>query len=601
MIVRMKKLTLLCLRTEVDRTLDALRDLGAVQVVNMKAPSGDELDEEQRLLASAVRADDLQAGLEHEAGKKGKKRAKPPRAVGTLDGEEIIAQTLEAAAVEKESLEQAATLRSELKVLEPLGDFDPVAFHNLAAADLTVRVFRAEGASQLPDLGDLTFTRLAQIGVGTYFALAGRGEFNAESLGFGPHVAEVRIPDRAPADLRRYLSQCEQKASEADRELRDLVGERGKVQARKAAIQERVAFFKVREGMEASGVVAYLQGWIPAERIPEAETAAAQHGWGVVFDDPTPGEPVPTLLHYSRWIRPIMSMFKLLGIYPGYWESDVGWTFLIFFSIFFGMLVGDAAYGTLLLIATVVARRKMKKVPSYVFGLLFIVSATTIAWGVLTGSYLGIPDLPAPLRALKVDWLANRNNLMNLCFFIGAVHLTIAHVWNAIETSPRTKILAELGWISILWAMFLLARKMVLNYAFPSFALYMLLAGVVAVILFMATPKELKTEWINHALLPLTVIGQFVDILSYVRLFAVGYASVAIIEAFNMMASNIGFNSPLKAVAAVLILVIAHSLNMVLGALAVLIHGVRLNTLEFSTHKGIAWQGAPFEPFARKG
>ena len=155
-------------------------------------------------------------------------------------------------------------------------------------------------------------------------------------------MTEIRIPERAPADTRRLVSECERTASEADGELYGLVSGRSRVQAHKAVIQERVKFFKVREGMEASGAVAYLQGWIPAELIPDAQAAAAQHGWGIVFDEPTPGEPVPTLLHYSRWVRPIMSMFKLLGIYPGYWESDVGWTFLIFFSIFFGMLVGDA-------------------------------------------------------------------------------------------------------------------------------------------------------------------------------------------------------------------------------------------------------------------
>ena len=81
MIVRMKKLTLLCLRAEVDLTLEALRDLGAVQVVNMKAPAGDELEEEQRLLASAVRADDLLAALEREVGQ-AKRARRLPRARG---------------------------------------------------------------------------------------------------------------------------------------------------------------------------------------------------------------------------------------------------------------------------------------------------------------------------------------------------------------------------------------------------------------------------------------------------------------------------------------------------------------------------------------
>jgi V/A-type H+-transporting ATPase subunit I len=457
-----------------------------------------------------------------------------------------------------------------------------------------------EGALQLPELEGFAVTRLAQVGTTSYWAVAGRGEFGTETLGLGSDVSEMRVPDHAPAEMRRLVDECERKASEADRELRTLVGEREKVRARASALQERVKFFQAREGMESSGAVTYLQGWLPVERIPEVNAAAAQHGWGVVFDEPIPGEPVPTLLRYSRWVSPIMSMFKLLGIYPGYWESDVGWTFLIFFSLFFGMLVGDAVYGTMLLIAAIVAGRKLKKAPRYVFGLLYMVSVTTIVWGVLTGNYLGIPNIPAPLLVLKVDWLSSGNNVMGLCFLIGVVHLTIAHIWNALEVSPRSKILAELGWIAILWFMFLLARKMVLNYALPSFAIYMLVAGMVAVILFMSTPREFKAGVINHALLPLTVISQFVDVLSYVRLYAVGFASVAIIEAFNMIASNIGFSSVLTAAASVLILVFAHTLNMVLAGLGVLIHAVRLNTLEFSTHKGIAWQGTLFEPFARR-
>ena len=102
--------------------------------------------------------------------------------------------------------------------------------------------------------------------------------------------------------------------------------------------------------------------------------------------------------------------------------------------------------------------------------------------------------------------------------------------------------------------MFLLARTMVLNHPLPSFVPYTLLAGVVFVALFMATRQEFKRGWINHALLPLTIIGNFVDVLSYVRLYAVGYASVAVIVSFNGMASSIGWHNPFTAVAAVILL-----------------------------------------------
>ena len=95
------------------------------------------------------------------------------------------------------------------------------------------------------------------------------------------------------------------------------------------------------------------------------------------------------------------------------------------------------------------------------------------------------------------------------------------------------------------------------------------------------------------------MISSFVDVLSYLRLFAVGYASVAVLAAFNEMAASIGFDSALTAVAASLLLLFANALNMVLGGLGVLVHAVRLNTLEFSTHKGLAWQGYRlYSPFS---
>ena len=232
--------------------------------------------------------------------------------------------------------------------------------------------------------------------------------------------------------------------------------------------------------------------------------------------------------------------------------------------------------------------------------MIAIVGGATAVWGVLTGNYLGIAPLSNMLRAARVGWLSDRDNLIELTFFIGAVHMTIAHIWNIVEVKPRSKAIAQSGWIVVLWSFFLLARTMVLGQPLPRFVPYALVVGVVAVALFMATRSELKHGWINHALLPLTVIGNFVDVLSYVRLYAVGYASVAVVQAFNGMAASIGLDRPLTAVPAVLLLLFAHALNLVLCALAVLVHAVRLNTLEFSNHKGLAWQGFAFEPFRER-
>jgi V/A-type H+-transporting ATPase subunit I len=315
---------------------------------------------------------------------------------------------------------------------------------------------------------------------------------------------------------------------------------------------------------------------------------------------------VPTLLDQARWVRPVRTVFDFLHIYPGYWEADVGWVFLPFFSIFFAMIVGDAGYAALLLIATFVLQRRLRMVPPHVFHMMYIVGFATLAWGVILGSYFGIPTLPAAFSVAELPWLDDRDNLIEFCFLLGALHLTVAHVWNAFTLSRAgmwTKVLAQAGWLLVVWSMFFLARQTVLSREMPGYLLYLLVAGIVLVAVFMKTPKELRGGWIDHALLPLTMIGNFVDILSYIRLFAVGYASVAVLAAFNDMAASIGFDSPLAAVAASLLLLFANLLNIVLAGLGVLVHAVRLNTLEFSTHKGLAWQGYTlYSPFAdRRG
>ncbi len=371
-----------------------------------------------------------------------------------------------------------------------------------------------------------------------------------------------------------------------------------------ARTADAVRLAEVRAGMGEADAVSFLSGYLPVHDCEALRDAAVEYGWGIVLDDPEPGDDVPTLLHQSRMVRPVRTVFDFLQIYPGYWESDVGWVFLPFFSLFFAMIVGDAGYAILLLIATFLLQRRFKTTPRHVFHMMYIVGLATLFWGVITASYFGIPKLPGFLTALEISWIKDRDNLIDLCFLIGAVHLSLAHVWNAISlvrARTWTKVLAQVGWLVVVWSMFFIARQTVLGRSMPGFLIYLLVAGIVLVAVFMKTPRELKGGWIDHALLPLTMIGNFVDVLSYIRLFAVGYASVAVLAAFNGMAASIGFDSVLTAIAASLLLLFANALNIVLAGLGVLVHAVRLNTLEFSTHKGLAWEGYNlYTPFAKR-
>ncbi|MBS1193828.1 MAG: V-type synthase subunit, partial [Methanomicrobiales archaeon] len=93
----------------------------------------------------------------------------------------------------------------------------------------------------------------------------------------------------------------------------------------------------------------------------------------------------------------------------------------------------------------------------------------------------------------------------------------------------------------------------------------------------------------------LSFMNNITDVISYIRLFAVGLAGLAIAETTNMLAGQFG-TGIVAVVAGIVILIFGHTLNIILGPMSVLVHGVRLNVLEFSGHANVTWSGVAFEP-----
>ena len=188
------------------------------------------------------------------------------------------------------------------------------------------------------------------------------------------------------------------------------------------------------------------------------------------------------------------------------------------------------------------------------------------------------------------------------CFLLGALHLSIAHLWRAIIKLPSAKALSEAGWILILWGAYFLARFLVLADAFPPFGKWLFMSGAVLVVFFTNPSRNiLKGLGQGAGNLLMNFVNSFTDIVSYIRLFAVGRASVAVADAFNKMALGIGYNSILAGAVTSLILILGHTLNIVLGPMSILVHGVRLNVLEFCSHVDINWSGFAYKPLSEKG
>jgi V/A-type H+-transporting ATPase subunit I len=307
------------------------------------------------------------------------------------------------------------------------------------------------------------------------------------------------------------------------------------------------------------------------------------------------------LLRNPQWISTIRPVFKLMEVMPGYRELDISPLLLIFLGLFFGMIIGDAGYGTLYILLTLFAERRFGKKmrDRTIFRLLYFFSGCAIFWGALTGTVFGQQWYLAAGFKPMIPVLNNTKFLQAFCFFLGAFHLTLAHAWQAVRKAPSPAALADIGWIMVLWSAYFFAKMLILSAPLPGFVNTLLCAGLLLVI-FCTNPQKNLLKAVGEGLgtVALSIMNNFTDVVSYIRLFAVGLAGVAISDTVNTLASAFGANNIFAKIA---ILFVGHTINIVLGPISVLVHGLRLNVLEFSSHIGLTWSGTPYRPLESPG
>ena len=590
MIVPMKHAAILALANRRDEVLGHLRELGLLHVT-VGPTDTPRVRDAQRACAETEQAI---AVLKRAKKNKARKTTTEPRDHGVAPP----ATAADVLALDRELSELETTrerLEREERRFAPFGEFDPASAQSLIASGIPVRLFKIH-TKKLPPKLDAPFFLLGRDGAET-FGVAFGDTLPADCAGVG-------LPQKSPAETRAELA-------ETRRAIARITGTLAlhapallpRLVASLAEDRDHATFSTAWESMGSHGAIDSIQGFLPAEDLPKLQSVAAWQGWGLATRDPQPGDNVPSLLRPPSVFRPILELFKALNITPAYEESDVSIPFYIFFTLFFAMIIGDAGYGFIFLLATLGARFKLrKKMPRPVFILGLVFSCATVLWGVATATYFGIPStaLPAPMLHPLARWPGDQNNIIQLCLVIGATHLSIARVWNAVLLFPNRKFLGQLGWAGTLWGIYLVVCSLVIQgFRQPAFTLPLLGASVLLVVCFTLGRGEFKTNGIELGMLPLNLFGAMGDIISYIRLFAVGLASVQVAENFNLMASGLTLPIWLKIPAMLLILALAHGINLAMGGLSILVHAVRLNTLEFSNAKGVSWGGFAYRPFGK--
>ncbi|HOX12226.1 MAG TPA: ATPase [Spirochaetia bacterium] len=521
---------------------------------------------------------------------------------------ELARKVNETAELIKSAQERIAALRKEMERIQGWGDFDPAVLAYLRENGMDLRLYEAgpKAASSMPP--ELPVIRVVSDKTTVRFA-----GFPAGPVSLPEGVAEFAPPQASLSSLGAEEKASAAEAARGEAFLAEAAKSRPHLEAARERARSGLTFETLLSGMEGEGPVAWISGWVPEKDAPGLSKAAAEHGWGLLLDDPGDDEMPPTKVESNPVVRMIAPVFDFLGTVPNYREYDISASFLAFFTVFFAMIFGDGGYGSILLglglFAALKAKKAGGKVPDAV-RLLLLLSSATVAWGVVTGSWFGLPAeiLPGFLKGLRIGWLASDNplsgaNTKQLCFILGLVHLVWARMKNIRRDIRSLKFLAQLGLLLQLLGMYFMVLNLVLDavrFPIPNFALYLIGIGFLLNFVFASYEgnilKSILASLTNIVSVLLGVVNVFADITSYIRLWAVGLAGLAISQTVNTMAGPMLGRALLFAFGIVLI-GFGHGLNLALSLLSVIVHGVRLNMLEYSGHLGMEWSGFKYEPF----
>lgn len=617
MIVPMKKVSFVVLDSQKKYALEQLRSLGLVHLEKLEG-SGETLASLRaswnKTITSLNCLKDI--ALPKDMAKKAKNISLHP--VLKADAVYAVVEKVSSLVAEKRTLEELIIRNGrECERFVKWGGIDPEDFTYLAHENIVLMPYEIPVSKYTLLPKDVEVLRVNADKAEIRFLLIAKDGVRPDNL--PPDAFAVFLPEKSTKVLQSEIDGSKIRIAAIDDELLSLTVNITAMKKYGERLEKEIEFEVLYTGMgyeseseKSAHRLAWIIGYVPACELPAVQTRAKDEKWALLAEEPAEEDEVPTKLKNNKLVSLIYPVSDFLGIVPGYREYDISNWFLLFFTIFFGMIFGDAGYGSLLVLVALggicMAVRK-KKSPPAVMMLLLLLGSVTIVWGVLTCSWFGLlPDqIPAVLQNISIWQFNNANpeapkNIKIFCFTLALIQLSIAHLKGIAHNIRSLKLLGDLGSLFMVWGMYSLVLNMVVDSVqFPMTNVTFILIGTGFGLSFIfsnyagSVIASVLESFKNIISVMLGVVNVFSDIVSYIRLWAVGIAGAAIAQTVNLMAGPLlgGF----LIFAGILLLTFGHGLNMILNVLSVIVHGVRLNTLEFSTHLGMTWSGVKYEPF----
>ncbi len=592
-IVRLHKLTLIGMAGEKKRVLDQLQSLGCMHLLPLKATpkAPEELPPEH--------AENARRALRYLMAVPEKRHQ--IRHVSRFSMDAAVFAVLANQHRLRDVNDRRDALKQRIKDLAVWGDFELPQLDDLYGWRLWFYVLSRSQMRQMEAV-DLPWQEVHRGAHASWVVVVSpdeppQGSMPAERVRTGSHP------------LGRLLHRLE----EIELELEDIQAERQALtrwiylMSSHLAAAENTASLKHAEAQTFDDPQLFaVQGWVPVEEADAVRALADSRGLAVVTMPPGPGDSPPTLLENPETLA---AGEDLVGFYqvPGYRSWDPSRVLFFSFALFFAMILSDAGYAALLgVLLGAYWRRMGGSETGRRFRILSsLLVGGSLAWGVLVGSYFGFAPLPASLWArLAVIDLHDFDRMMQLSVGIGVLHLVMANGQKAFVQWGSAEGSAALGWILAMLGgyAYWLGEGSGLAHAMGQGGI---LIGLVLVLL-MGSERPVNDAgsalWrFLDGLRALTNITKiFGDVLSYLRLFALGLASASLAITFNDLARQVHqeVEGP-GLLLAILILLVGHALNLALGIMSGVVHGLRLNFIEFYNW-ALSGEGYPFRAFKKK-
>ncbi len=594
MIVPMKKYAFLVHHQDYDAFLEGVREVGVLHIQKKRSESTEEAGH-KKLMHKEV------SGVIQQLKKRKVKDEDAVLPAHEIHGLAIARSVLGLNAELERNRQQLATLNKEISYLEPWGDFSPDMVERLKEeAGIELRFFICPEKKFDPAWQQqYTLEVINTIPPDKYFVV-----FSRVGEQIDIHAEELPAPEASLSELKAKKTGLETAIEKTNQQLdRYALQSIPDLEKTILHIEEELDLADVHgnTAAEADDAVMLLEGFVPETKEQALIDFCEKSDIVYLGGKSTPKDQPPILLKNNRYAKLFEPIGKLFAL-PSYAEMDLTPFFAPFFMMFFGFCLGDAGYGIVVLLGATIYKFRAKEEVKPLISLVQWLGLATIIFGTVTGTFFGVNLLED-----QFAWLGNIRSVMinsdqafQLALILGVVQILFGLVVKTLNLTRQHGFkyaLTPVGWIILLVSLIDIG---VLKMAVP-FSTWTAWTGVGIILLFNDPEAGIfgrlgKGLWELYG-----ITGFFGDLLSYIRLFALGISSAILGFVINDISLRVLHGIPgLGPVLFVIMLVVGHTANLLIASLGSFVHPLRLTFVEFYKNAGFEGGGKAYKPFEKK-